>query len=388
MIILKNGLYLSPEGEFVEGDICIENDTIKCITNKGESICCHQKEGEESQILDLKGKRVIPGLVDIHTHGAIGFDVSASSPEQICELTKYYARNGVTSFLPTTITTAKEQVKEILKNIRQAKDMEESHGASIEGVHIEGPFINSKRKGAHDPNLITTPEPSDFDDYRQILGDLKVHITVAPEIEGGLEFIKYVSHNGGTVGIGHTDGDYEMTLEGVKAGASIFTHLFNAMRGLHHREPGTVGGALVSHAFVEIIADGIHIHPAIVKMVIKAKGYNKVVLVTDSMHAAGLESGEYDFGGFKIYIRDGVAKQEDGTIAGSIISLMDGVRNVVKRAGISLEQAVAMASINPARVLGLDDKIGSIEVGKRADLVVLDDNIQAQMVFCRGKQIK
>ena len=388
MIILKNGLYLSPEGEFIEGDICIEADTIKCIVNKGELPCCHQKEGEETQVLDFKGKRVIPGLVDIHTHGAVGFDVSASSPEQICELTKYYAQNGVTSFLPTTITNGREQIKEILRNIRQAKDLEESSGASIEGVHIEGPFINSKRKGAHDPNWITTPEKSDFDDYREILGDLKIHITVAPEIEGGLEFIKYVYDNGGTVGIGHTDGDYEITLEAVKAGASIFTHLFNAMRDLHHREPGTVGGALVSDALAEIISDGIHIHPAIVKMVVKTKGYDKVVLVTDSMHAAGLDSGEYDFGGFKIFIKDGVAKQEDGTIAGSIISLMDGVRNVVKYAGVSLEHAVVMASTNPARLLGLDDKIGSIEVGKRADLVVLDNNIQAQMVFCRGKQIK
>lgn len=388
MLILKNGLYLSPDGKFEEGDIYIEDDTIKCIVSKEEAACYHEKDGEENRILDLEGKKVIPGLLDIHTHGAIGYDVSASSPDQICELTKYYAQNGVTSFLPTTITTEKEQVKEILRNIRQAKNMEESSGASIEGVHIEGPFINPKRKGAHDPNWITTPETSDFDDYREILGDLKIHITVAPEIEGGLEFIKYISHNGGTVGIGHTDGDYEMTLEGIKAGASIFTHLFNAMRGLHHREPGAVGGALVSDALVEVISDGIHVHPAVVEMVIKAKGYDKVVLVTDSMHAAGLESGEYAFGGFRIYIRDGVAKQEDGTIAGSIISLMDGVRNVVKYAGVSLEHAVVMASTNPARLLGLDDKIGSIEVGKRADLVVLDNNIQAQMVFCRGKQIK
>lgn len=388
MIILRNGLYLSPEGKFVEGDICIEGDTIKCIVNKGESPCCHKKDGEKAQIVDLEGKRVIPGLVDIHTHGAIGYDVSVSTPDQIRELTKFYSKNGVTSFLPTTITTGREQVKEILRNIRQAKDMEEWDGASIEGVHIEGPFINSKRKGAHDPDWITTPQRSDFDDYSEILGDLKIHLTVAPEIEGGLEFIQYVTKNGSTVGIGHTDGDYETTLKAIDAGASIFTHLFNAMRGIHHREPGTVGGALVSDALVEVISDGIHIHPAVVKMVIKAKGYDKVILVTDSMHAAGLESGEYDFGGFKIYIRDGVAKQEDGTIAGSIINLMDGVRNVVKLAGVSLEDAVAMASINPARLLGLDDKIGSIEVGKRADLVVIDDDIKGQMVFCRGKQIK
>ncbi len=385
MIILKNGFYLTPKGFFVEGDICIEDGIIKCLGKTESPECCQDGIGK-AEIIDLKGKRIIPGLIDMHTHGAIGYDISQATPSQICELTRYYSKNGITSFMPTTITTDREHVKEILRNIRQASRMD-CGGATIVGVHIEGPFINPKRKGAHNPDLITIPQKSDFDEYKDIMGDLKIHMTIAPEIEGGLDFIEYVVENGGSVGLGHTDGDYETILEGIMAGATIFTHLFNAMRGLHHREPGVVGAAFASDAFVEIISDGFHLHPAIVKTAIKAKGWERGVLVTDSMHAAGLEGGQYDFGGFKITVDGGVAKQEDGTIAGSIISLMDAVRNAVEFAGISLEDAIAMATINPAKVLGLDHKIGTIEPGKRGDLVVIDDDIKAQMVFCRGKRV-
>ncbi len=386
MIILKNGRYLSAQGEFLEGDIYIEDEAIKNISKSGGT-SDSASGGEGIQVIDLEGKRVIPGLIDMHTHGAIGYDVSVASPEEICELTRYYSDRGVTSFFPTTITTSRENIKAALRNIKEASKME-GRGASIDGVHIEGPFINAEKKGTHDPNWIVTPRKADYDEYREIMGDLKIHITVAPEIEGGMEFIDYVVKNGGTVGIGHSNSDYNMALEGIRAGASIFTHLFNAMVGIHHREPGTVGAALTGDAYVEIISDGMHIHPAVVKIAINAKGPEGVVLVTDSMHAAGHGQGEYDFGGYKIVIEGGVAKQEDGTLAGSIINLMDAVKNAMKFAGLSLEDAVAMATINPAKVLGLYDRIGSIEPGKRADLVVLDEDLEVNMVFCRGSRVK
>ncbi|HZJ57200.1 MAG TPA: N-acetylglucosamine-6-phosphate deacetylase [Clostridia bacterium] len=386
MIILKNGRYLSAEGKFVKGDIHIEDGKIKSINEQDGSLDSGSV-GTGAHIYDLEDKRVIPGLIDMHTHGAIGYDVSIATPEEICQLTRYYSDRGITSFFPTTITAARGDIKSALRNIKAASKMD-CGGASIEGVHIEGPFINAAKKGAHDPNWITTPKKSDYDEYREIMGDLRIHLTVAPEIEGGLEFIDYVVKNDATVGIGHTDTDYNRALEGIRAGASIFTHLFNAMVGIHHRNPGTVGAALTGDAFVEIIGDGMHIHPAVVNIAINAKGPKGVVLVTDSMHAAGLDWGEYDFGGFKILIEGGVAKHEDGTLAGSIISLMDAVKNAMEFSGVSLEDAVAMATINPARVLGLDDKLGSIELGKRGDLVVLDEDLKAHMVFCRGERVK
>ncbi|HZJ83662.1 MAG TPA: N-acetylglucosamine-6-phosphate deacetylase [Clostridia bacterium] len=387
MVILKNGKYLSSQGGFIEGDIYVKDGFIQS-TNIEEKSYDKKTQGiRQVQVYDIAGKLVIPGLIDMHTHGAIGYDISTATPAQICELTKHYSQNGITSFMPTTMTTSRYNIKDILKNIKKASQMEPG-GASIEGVHIEGPFINAHQKGAHDPDWITKPRNSDFDEYRGIMGDLKVHLTVAPEVENGLEFIEYAVKNGGTVGIGHTAGDYETILKGIEAGASIFTHLFNAMTGMHHRKPGAVGVALASKTSVEIIADGIHLHPEIIKIAIKAKGIDSVVLITDSIHATGLEEGQYEFGGFKAYVKDGKATKEDGTIVGSTLALMDAVRNTMKYAGISLEDAVRMATINPARILGLDDKIGSIEIGKRGDLVVMNDDIEIDMVFCRGQRVK
>lgn len=389
MIILKNGEYLAPSGEFVKGDIFIKGDRIYSLRlrdgNAGEDIQGLDLNGAE--IIDLEGKKVIPGLIDIHTHGALGYDVAVASAEEIYEIAKYQARNGTTTFMPTTVTDDINNTKKALEEIRKASDMQGDE-ATIAGAHIEGPYINAEKKGAHDPKWIKVPSKAEYDNFREILDPLKVHITVAPEIEGGLDFIKYVRQNGGTVGIGHTNADYEITMKAVEAGANIFTHLFNGMRGLAHREPGVAGAALSSDIPVELICDGIHVHPAIVKVIVRARGAEGVVLVTDSIQAAGLGDGEYEFAGSKIYVKDGYAGQEDGTLVGSVLCLFDAVRNVIDFAGVSLQDAVRMASLNPARVLGIDDEVGTIEEGKRADLVVLDDDIRIDKVFCRGIQVR
>jgi len=388
MVILKNLQYLAPSGEFVKADIILKNDRIHAIYSDNiNEERFYQNDFDEKNIIDLEGRKVIPGLVDIHTHGAIGYDVAVASAEQIHEIARYQARNGTTTFMPTTVTDDIKNTKKALEEIRKAAQIK-GDGATIEGAHIEGPYINVQRKGAHDPKWITLPDKNQYDEFRDILGPLKIHITVAPEIEGGLGFIKYVRQNGGTVGIGHTDGDYEITVKAIEAGANVFTHLFNTMTELNHRKPGVVGAALSSDIPVELICDGIHVHPAVVKIVARARGAEGIVLVTDSMQAAGLGDGEYVFAGSKIYVVNGYAGKEDGTLVGSVLCLFNAVKNMVNFGNVSFGDAVKMASLNPAKVLGIDDEVGTIEVGKRADLVVLDDNLEIHMVFCRGNRVR
>ena len=380
MLILKNGLFLSAEGKFEKGDIAICDDTIS-------SIGSLPGDGEASEIFDVEGCKVVPGLIDIHCHGAVGHDVMTSSPPQLKEIAEHLAKNGTTSFFPTTITSRMEDLLNVLRNVKEASKMA-GCGSSIEGVHIEGPYINAAHKGCHDPSLIKQPTLEEYESFREIMGDLKIHMTVAPEMPGNMEFIKYAVSKGSTVGIGHSDGNCSDVKKGLEAGATIFTHLFNGMRGIHHREPGVAGTALASDAFVELICDGIHVHPEIIKMVYRVKGKEKIVLVTDAMQATGFGDGEFSFGGFRVFVKDGIARKEDGTLAGSTLTMFKAIKNMMKFTGIPLEDAVSMASLNPAKVVGLSHITGSIQPGKRADLVVIDGSMEIKMVFCRGKLVR
>lgn len=380
MVVLKNGYYLPPEGGFVKGDIAVEGDRIASVGSVSDS-------GKGNDSLDLNGYRVIPGLIDVHIHGAIGYDAMDATPDQLKELSRFLASNGVTSFFPTTVTNVPEEIYRTLENIKKASEMEEL-ASSIEGVHIEGPYISPKQKGCHNPAWIKLPEIEEYDAFKKILGDkLKIRVTIAPEIPGAMEYINYVSRKGDSITIGHTDADGKTVNEAVENGAVSFTHLFNAMKGIHHREPGTVGAALSGDAYVEIICDGIHVHPDIVKMVYKIKGAEKILLVTDAMHATGCEDGPYVFGGMDIRVTDGIARTLDGTLAGSTLLLRNAIRNFVRFTGAPLEIAVRLATINPAKVAGIDKVTGTIEVGKRADLVVLDNDMEIIYTFSKGRKV-
>lgn len=380
MIVLRNGSYLSPSGVFLKGDIAVEDGRIFSI-----GALAGKHGGCENY--DMNGYKIVPGFIDIHTHGALGYDVMTASPIQLRGLSKFLVQNGVTSFLPTTITADMAAIKSALENIKTASAMDDM-GASILGVHIEGPYINSKQKGCHEVSLIKPPEITEYEAFRSVLGDnLKLRITVAPEIPGAMEFIRYVSSRGDSITIGHTDADSKTVLEAVDNGAVSFTHLFNAMKGIHHREPGTVGAALSGDAYVELICDGIHLHPEIIKMVHKTKGIDKILLVTDAMNATGLGDGYYEFGGFTIKVADGIARQGDGTLAGSTLTLMKAVKNMMRFTGIAFEEAVRMATINPARAIGMDDLTGSIELGKLADFVIVNDDLNIVAVFSKGRQM-
>jgi N-acetylglucosamine-6-phosphate deacetylase len=381
MEILKGGKYLTPNGGFCDGDIVIQGTEIVSV---GKPFTARDTD----TVTDIKGLCVIPGLVDIHTHGAMGIDVSVDSTEKIVELSKFYAKNGVTTFMPTTMTAAQNDIISAAKNIKEASESQ-NIGASIIGIHAEGPYIDPKRGGCHKRDLIRLPKKEEAAEVKEALGkNLKFRETVAPEMEGAIPFIKYMKDNGGYVSIGHTDADFKTCCEALEAGANSFTHTFNAMSGLHHREPGAVGAAFVSDdAYCELICDGIHVNRAVVNVLKRAKTVEKVILITDSMPVTGLSDQTILFGGIKVIVKDHIARTEDGTLAGSTLLLKNAVKNFAEFADVSFEDAVRCASINPAKAIGADNIIGSIEVGKRADLVILDKDREIVSTYCRGTKI-
>ncbi|HHU56534.1 MAG TPA: N-acetylglucosamine-6-phosphate deacetylase, partial [Acholeplasmataceae bacterium] len=333
---------------------------------------------DEKQI-DIQGNIVIPGLIDIHIHGAIGIDVMEASSKQLNEISCFLASQGTTSFLPTTITSSYSNLFNAIENIKNAKD------SNILGVHIEGPFINKNKKGCHDENYIRNPDLEIVE--RTIINGLHTHYTIAPELENAEEFIKNVVSLGRSVSLGHSEATSEEAKLSLNAGANIFTHLFNAMRPIHHREPGIIGAALTSDAFVEVICDGIHVHPEIIKLIYKTKGSKKIVLVTDAMQACGLGDGNYSFGGFEINVVNGVARKKDGTLASSTLTMFNALKNIMKYVNIPLEVAIDMATINPAKAIGVDRLYGSIEKNKIADLIILDENLNIKYVINKGKML-
>lgn len=331
--------------------------------------------------IDVKGKYISPGFIDMHIHGFDGFDTMDATEEAMQAISKGIARNGVTSFLPTTMSMPIENINRALDNIRKIKE-KGVQGAEILGVHVEGPFINKKFKGAQKKEYII---PFDYDiinDHKDIIS----LITIAPELEGALDFIKKVKNETNIVlSIGHSDATFEETLEGITCGISHITHLFNAMTGLHHRNPGVVGAAFTSNVSCELIADEIHVHPGLFSMLLKVKGLDGIVLVTDCMSAGGKEDGEYELGGQKVFVKNKRAKLEDNTLAGSVLNLNNAVYSVYKHTDYSIPQLIQLVTLNPAKVLGLDSIKGSLDIGKDADITVFDEEINIAMTIGKGK---
>jgi len=377
MVTLKNGYYLSPEeNRYIRANLRLEGERIEGVG-----------DGAAGTVYDIEGCRVLPGLIDIHTHGAVGFDTMSASPEETVEWSQFLAKNGVTSFMPTTITASRDEILRALRNLKAASQSP-ALGATILGVHIEGPYLNVKYKGAHDARYILPPSIKDVKEFGEILGEsLIMRLTLAPEMDGAMDLIRYVVGAGGYVSIGHCDAVLETVNEAVGNGANSFTHLFNAMRGIHHREPGTAGAALLCDAYAEVICDGIHIHPEIVRLICCTKGIDRVISITDAMQAAGLHDGLYPFAGGNVHVVDGAARTPGGKLAGSTLLLRNGVANLARFANIPFEKAILTATVNPAKAVGLDGVIGRIEPGKRADLWVVDDRMNIRYTFCRGKKI-
>ncbi len=333
--------------------------------------------------IDADGRYVIPGLIDIHTHAAMGEDASDGSTEGVEVMSRYYAAGGVTSWCPTTMTLKEPVLSRAMRAIRDFR--RPNDGAKVAGINLEGPFLCYSRRGAQAAENLHAPDADMFMRLNEESGGMVRLVTVAPEEKGALEFIKAVCPFA-AVSIGHTDADYDTAMTAYGTGACHTTHLYNAMPPLHHRAPGVIAAASDAGATVELIPDGLHVHPSVVRLTYRLFG-DKTVMISDSLRCAGMPDGDYTLGGQPITMRDGKATLSGtDTLAGSSIHLMEGLRRAVSF-GVPLEAAVASATLSPARVIHKDNEIGKIARGMCADLVVLDEDLHVCDVYIDGKQL-
>lgn len=340
---------------------------------------------EGADIIDAKGNYVAPGLVDIHIHGYLGEDTSDAKPEGIKKIAYGVAKNGVTSFLPTTMTVSKKELCAAFDAVRSIKEESKTwDGAEILGVHSEGPFINPSKKGAQDEKNILSPDA----DLIIENSDIVKLVTLAPEMDKGHKCIKKLAAESDVlISMGHTDATFEEAMSAIKDGVNHATHLFNAMSALAHRNPGVVGAALASdNVSVEVIADTFHINAGLYSIIAKLKG-DKMVLITDCMSTGGMPDGTYDLGGRPMFLNGIECRLADGTIAGSVLRLNHAVRNVLEHTGLPVYEVFKMASLNPAKAIHCDDRLGSLEEGKDANIIITDENINIIRTIKKGRTI-
>ena len=366
-MIIKNGLVFDESGQFVKRDLIIDsNHKIAEVPDEGDN-----------EVIDAEGLYVLPGLVDVHVHGAVGYDFCDANGEGLASIAAYFKSCGITSFCPTSMTLPIDELKKIFSSIHEVPASAEY--ANVAGIHMEGPFIAEGKKGAQKADYICTPSIDTFNELNAACDNNIRIITIAPEAEGSMEFIEAL-HDTTSISLGHTEATYDIADKAYKAGANHATHLFNAMPPFLHRDPGVIGAAADNaHAMVEIICDGIHIHPSVIRTVFKIYGDDRVVLISDSMRATGMEDGVYELGGQDVYKNGNRATLADGTLAGSATNLYDCMRNAVSF-GIPLESAIKAATINPAKSASLDN-VGSLAVGKEADVILVDKDLNLKKVL-------
>ncbi|MGH1283189.1 N-acetylglucosamine-6-phosphate deacetylase [Bacillus toyonensis] len=364
------------------GQEVVENGFIRYAeTIKEIGLMAQYVPQENETVFDATGKILIPGMIDVHIHGGYDIDAMDANSDGLVTLGKEMLKEGVTTYFPTTMTQAPEAIEAALSAAKEAKEK----GAHFEYIHLEGPYVSKKRAGAQPLEHIVPANIEQFKQWQEASGNLIKLVTYAPEEEGALEFEQYLAETGVVGTMGHTDAiDAQLQNRNI----THATHLYNQMRGLHHREPGVVGHVLLNpDVMVEVITDGIHIHPDMVKLAYKLKGPKKVSVITDAMRAKGLEDGLYELGGQPVHVKDGSARLEDGTLAGSILKMDQAFRNVIEFTGCSIEEAVRMTSVNQAEEFGLNNK-GALAVGKDADFVVMTENLHVYDTVRLGIHMK
>lgn len=342
------------------------------------------KEKPSGKIIDYSGCWIAPGLVDTHIHGFMGHDVMDNDFEGIKVMSKGLLSCGVTSFLPTTLTAGVETLNEVTASIGERH--QEVEGAKIQGIFFEGPFFTEEHKGAQNPGYFSDPDITVFNHWQKLANGLIRKIALAPERQGAAEFIQAVTAQGVAVALGHSSASYQQAKDAVHAGASIFVHTYNGMSGLNHREPGMVGAAMnTKEATAELICDGHHVHPAAAEILIRTKTPEKTALITDCMRAGGMPEGEYTLGEFPVEVKEGAARlTSNGSLAGSILQLFDGVKNVIAWDIATVEEAIKMASLVPAQSVNIDDRCGSIQAGLPADFLVIRPDMTLLETYLDG----
>jgi len=330
---------------------------------------------------------VVPGFIDEHIHGSAGSDAMDGTVEALNTIAKSIACEGTVAFLATTMTQSPENISKAMRAVKEYKS-EKHSGAEVLGVHLEGPYINKSKAGAQPEEYICAPSIDQFKRYNELSGNNIKIVTFAPESDGSKEFVEYLSKNGIRGNVGHTSAKFTLAEEALGWGATGITHTYNAQSPFTHREAGVVGAALLLDGYTcELIADTIHVSVPAIKILVKNKPHDKLVLITDAMRAKNLGDTVSELGGQTVYVKNGEARLADGTLAGSVLKMNDAVKNMVKKCGISLCDAIDFASANPAKNLGIFDKQGSIEIGKRASFAVLDNEFNVVMTIRDGEVI-
>ena len=378
-LLLKNAKIVLKD-RVIEGDILTADGIIRDIINKKSPVKAETLEVENS--IDLDGKYVVPGFIDVHIHGSNGADAMDGTVEALKTISSYIATKGTTKFLATTLTSSKEELINVLKIAADLQD-KEIDGATIFGVHMEGPYFDIEYKGAQNEKYMKPATEKEIKDYLDVKPGLVKMMSLSPHTEQSIETVKFLKENGVIVSVGHSAAKFNDVMKAVDAGLSHSTHTFNGMRGINHREPGVAGAVLISDKInAEVIFDKIHIHPEIVRLMIKAKGTDKVVCITDAMAATGLPNGDYKLGELDVYVKDGEARlKSNDSLAGSVLTMNKAFKHVIEL-GYPIYEAVKLTSTNAAIEFGLN--AGAIEVGKEADFAILDDSYNVDMTIVNG----
>ncbi len=372
-------VYDTDTRSFEEKDVLTLDTKIEKI---GKNIDCVPDE-----TVDCTGKYLIPGLVDVHTHGRARHDFNTATKEDVLSMRMSYASRGTTTIMATLASSPIDEIFASCDAIKSNREVLPGK-TTVAGCHIEGRYLNPSKRGAHPTELLAAPDGDELGRIIDLLDGMPTHVSAALELAGD-DFYKAALSRGATLGIAHSDATYDEAMTALEKGAASFTHTFNAMRQMHHREPGNTAASLLSDAYSEVICDGMHVHPAMIEMLSRLKPDGKLVLITDSMEAAGCEDGEYSIAGLKVFVKDGKAVNVDGALAGSTLDLISAVGNYMKFCSKTLEEAIPCATSNPAKMVGIDGTCGALKEGLRADIIILNEKNPAAMtdVYAAGEKV-